>query len=352
MPRVAKPYERRVDAHGADATHREAYKRVREDPEGGRVVDAGSADVRKSSVRALSRRDFLRLGSAGLAGAALLGAAGCGGGTASSGGKELKLSINSGWIESVAVAALTKVVLERDLGYATVELENVELGPLFQGVVGGDLDAFQDVWLPSTHKEYFAEAEGEVVHLEPWYTGEVNLGLAVPNYAEAQSIADLPRYREEFGGRIVGIEPGAGEMAIVENDVIPGYNLDYELTSASTPGMLAELQKAVDDEQPIVITAWKPHPMFLDFPIRYLEDPKGLMGGPEELSTITREGLEDDLPDAFALLQNVKLDEEQLLTLEVAIRQGGEDAPEKGAQTWLEDNRSVVQPWIDAAKKA
>ena len=36
----------------------------------------------------------------------------------------------------------------------------------------------------------------------------------------------------------------------------------------------------------------------------------------------------------------------------VAIRQGGEDAPEKGAQMWLEDNQSVVQPWIDAAKEA
>ena len=352
MPRVAKPYGRWVEAHGAGAPHHGAYERVREDPERGQVVDARSAGGRKGSVRALSRLDFLRLSSAGLAGAALLGAAGCGGGTASSGGKELRLGINSGWIESVAVAALTKVVLERDLGYETVELQDVELGPLFQGVVGGDVDAFQDVWLPNTHKQYFAEVEDEVVHLEPWYTGEVNLGLAVPNYVEAQSIADLPRYREEFGGRIVGIEPGAGEMAIVKNDVIPGYNLDYELITASTPGMLAELQKAVDNEQPIVVTAWKPHPMFLDFPIRYLEDPKGLMGGPETLSTITREGLEDDLPDAFALLENVKLNEEQLLTLEVAIRQGGEDAPENGAETWLEDNRSVVQPWIDAAKEA
>lgn len=115
-------------------------------------------------------------------------------------------------------------------------------------------------------KGYFAEAEDQVVHSEPWYTGEVNLGLAVPDYAEAQSIADLPSYREDFGSRIVGIESGAGEMAVVENDVIPGYNLDYELIFASTPGMLAELQRAVDNEQSIVITAWKPHPMFLGFP--------------------------------------------------------------------------------------
>jgi glycine betaine/proline transport system substrate-binding protein len=48
----------------------------------------------------------------------------------------------------------------------------------------------------------------------------------------------------------------------------------------------------------------------------------------------------------------VSFDEEQLLTLEVAIRQGGEDTPENGAETWLKDNQSVVQPWIDAAKEA
>lgn len=69
------------------------------------------------------------------------------------------------------------------------------------------------------------------------------------------------------------------------------------------------------------------------------------MGG-ENISTITREGLEDDLPDAFALLENVKLDEEQLLTLEVAIRKGGEDAPENGAQTWLDKPCDV---WLSLA---
>lgn len=304
----------------------------------------------------ISRRDFLKLSGAGLAGTALLGVAGCSGagssGAGSSGSKELKLSLNSGWIESVAIAALTKALLENDLGYETVEMENLELGPLFQGVASGELDAFQDLWLPSTHKSYWEKVKDDVVHIKPWYKGEVNLGLAVPNYAEAQSIADLPRLSDEFGGRIVGIEPGSGEMGIVENDVIPGYNLDYELVASSTPAMLAELKKAINSKESVVVTAWKPHPMFLDYPIRYLEDPKGLMGGEETISTTTREGLEEDLPDAFALLKAITLNEEQLLKLEVAIREGGESTPMKGTDTWLKDNRSVVQPWIDAAKKA
>jgi multiple sugar transport system substrate-binding protein len=44
---------------------------------------------RRSGPRGLSRRDFLKVGGAGLAGAALLGAAGCGGGEQSGGATEL-----------------------------------------------------------------------------------------------------------------------------------------------------------------------------------------------------------------------------------------------------------------------
>src|SRR5215207_6346850 len=44
---------------------------------------------RKSKPRGLSRRDFLKVGGAGLAGAALLGAAGCGGGEQSGGATEV-----------------------------------------------------------------------------------------------------------------------------------------------------------------------------------------------------------------------------------------------------------------------
>jgi multiple sugar transport system substrate-binding protein len=44
---------------------------------------------RRSRLRGLSRRDFLRVGGAGLAGAALLGAVGCGGGEESGGATEL-----------------------------------------------------------------------------------------------------------------------------------------------------------------------------------------------------------------------------------------------------------------------
>ena len=239
----------------------------------------------------------------------------------------------------MAVSNLSKVLLEDELGY-DVELKLLDVGPLFDGVARGDLDAFLDVWLPVTHKTYWDEYRDQVVDLGRWYEGEASLGLAVPGYVEAQSIEDLNEYRDEFGGRIVGIEPGSGIMRVTSEEAIPEYGLDYEVVGLSTPTMLSEVERAVDREEPIVFTAWKQHWMFTAYDIRYLEDPKGAMGEAEQLSAIAREGLEEDAPEAFELLDNLTLTEEQLGELELAINEA--DDPEEGTRAWLEENRDAV----------
>src|SRR3712207_8386786 len=103
----------------------------------------------------------------------------------------------------------------------------------------------------------------------------------------------------------------------------PLFRSDYEVVDSSTPAMLGQVESSLENEEPIAFTAWKPHWMFTAFDIRYLEDPEGEMGGPEELSAIAREGLEEDAPEAFQFLDNINLTEEQLGELELAIQQIG-----------------------------
>ena len=309
---------------------------------------AGKAINEKEALtrREMSRRDFLKLGGVGLVGATLLlGAAGCAGGP--SGSKTLTLG-NIGWDEDVALNNILKILLKDHFGYA-VELQLADAGPIYQGVATGDLDAFMDTWLPYTQKIYWQKFKGEVEKLAPWYEGNATIGLAVPDYVEPTSIADLNNYKSEFDGTIVGIEAGAGEMNVVKTKVIPGYNLDYTLQASSTPAMLSELKKAVQAKRAIVVTAWQPHWMFTAYPLRYLEDPKGLMGKGEQLSAITKNGLQNDKPEAYAMIKAARLDPQQLGTLEVEINKS---SPEQGARNWLKKNQSVVQPWISAAKKA
>jgi glycine betaine/proline transport system substrate-binding protein len=250
---------------------------------------------------------------------------------------------NIGWDEDVAVNNVMQVLLQDKYGY-TVNQKLADVGILFQGVSDGSLDEFSDVWLPKTHAIYWARYHSMVVKLPPWYKGAANLGLAVPDYVRAQSIDDLNKYRSQFSGTITGIEPGAGEMNIVRTKVIPGYGLHYSLLAASTPAMLAAVKSAIQHKRPIVFLAWKPHWMFTAYPIRYLKDPKGLMGGTEQVSTIVRKGLQKDEPQAYDLLSHLTLNEEQLGTLELAIK-GAKD-PATGARAWLKKNQSLVNQWL------
>ena len=273
---------------------------------------------------------------------------GGGGGSEESGNKTLTLG-NIGWTENVAVANLTKVVLEEELGYQEVELKTLDVGLLFQGVAGGELHAFQDVWIPN-HTELLSEVENDVEHLDPWYEGQTSFGLAVPTYMEGvNSIADL---NESGAERIIGIEPGAVISQKIEENVIPDYNLTLEHEPSSTAAMLAEVERLYKDKEPFVFPPWCPHPMCEQFDFRYLEDPKNSQGNldqPAKISAIVNEDLPEDDPVAYTFIKELRLNEEELISLENEITKAGDEI--KGTQAWLEKNRDVVQPAIDAAKQ-
>jgi glycine betaine/proline transport system substrate-binding protein len=299
---------------------------------------------------------------------ALLVVAGCGGGGASSSSSGGTLTLgNIGWQENVAVANLTKTILEEDLDYDEVELKTLDVGLLFEGVAGGDLDAFQDVWIPN-HKQLLSEVENDVEHLDPWYEGSTSFGLAVPSYMEGvNSIADLNQSGAE---RIIGIEPGAIITTKIDEHVIPEYNLTLEHEPSSTAAMLAEVEGLYKDKEPFVFPPWCPNPMCGEvsgwdawggtkdlggmFDFRYLEDPKNSQGNldePAKISAIVNEDLADDEPVAYAFINNLRLNQDELISLENEITAAG-DNPAKGVQAWLEENRDVVKPAIDAAKQA
>jgi glycine betaine/proline transport system substrate-binding protein len=278
------------------------------------------------------------------------GGAGGGGESGSSDNSDKTLTLgNIGWDENIAVSNLTKVILEEDLGYGEVELKTLDVGLLFNGVAGGDLHAFQDVWMPN-HEALLAEVEDDVEHLDPWYQGETAFGLAVPSYMEGvNSIADL---NDSEATEILGIEPGAPFVEQVKSEVIPAYNLDLELKASSTAGMLSELERRYSREEPFVFMPWKPHWMNAEYDYRFLEDPKNAQGEfdePAKISSIVNKDLPEDDPVAYAFLKEFTLNEDQLHSLENEIRKAD---PIAGSQAWLEDNRDVAEPWIQAAKDA
>jgi glycine betaine/proline transport system substrate-binding protein len=275
-----------------------------------------------------------------------LALAGCGGLGQNNG----LLLANIGWDENVAVSNLTKVLLEDELGYQSVEIRtNDDLDVTYRDVASGEVDAFQDVWLPNQQANLDEVAE-EVEHLDPWFLGKTKQGMAVPAYMDVKSIPQLNSTDVKF---IWGIESSSVMLQEVGQEVIPAYGLDQELVTAPTAGMLAEVERLYSFKEEFVFLAWSPHWMNRRFDIRYLEDPKDAMGptnDPAECSTIVRGGLREADPVAYAFMDALELTEEQINDLEYAINKA--DDPLVGARRWASENREVVQPWLEAASNA
>ena len=279
-------------------------------------------------------------------------AVGCGWAGAIAGSKELKLGYIA-WDENVAVSNLTMVLLEEELGYE-VELQvtnEAVVKQVFRDVADGNLEGFQDVWLPN-HKDYLSEVEDDVEHLEPWFEGETAQGIAVPDYTDVHSLPELEQAGTDM---ITGIEPGSPVHPQIKNKVIPGYNLDMKLVESSTPVMLSELEKAYEMREPVVFYGWSPHWMNTRYDFRYLEDPKDHQGDfndQAKISSIISADLAEDDPAAHAFLKALSLDEEQVNQLEAEINAAGSANPEEGVRSWLEDHGDIVRPWVTAAKQA
>jgi glycine betaine/proline transport system substrate-binding protein len=271
---------------------------------------------------------------------------GCGG----LGQDKLLLLANIGWDENVAVSNLTKVLLEDELGYESIEIRTQDdLDSTYRDVAGGEMDAFQDVWLPN-QRALLEKVAGDVEHLDPWFLGKTKQGMAVPAYMDVRSIDQLNDTDAQF---IFGIEPSSVMMHKVGEEVVPAYGLQQKLVAAPTAGMLDEVGRLYATRENFVFLAWSPHWMNQRYKIRYLEDPKDAMGptnDPAKCSTIVRGGLRDGDPVAYAFMDALELTEEQINDLESVIND--EDDPLVGARRWASENREVVRPWIEAASNA
>ncbi|MFP4138745.1 MAG: glycine betaine ABC transporter substrate-binding protein [Halomonas sp.] len=249
------------------------------------------------------------------------------------------------WASEVASTNVVRAVLE-EAGYE-VEMTSLSAAAMWQAVGTGDTDAIVAAWLPTTHEDYLAEVEEDVDDLGPNLDG-TKLGLVVPDYVEIDSIEELNDNADDFDGEIIGIDPGAGLMSLTE-EVIDTYDLELDLRSGSDATMVGALDSAIDNEEPIVVTGWTPHWMFAQWDLKYLEDPENVYGGAEQIHTIVRQGLEEDMPEAYAILDAFEWTPEEMG--EVMLMNQEDDAdPYENAKQWVEDNQDLVQEWLDAAE--
>lgn len=150
---------------------------------------------------------------------------------------------------------------------------------------------------------------------------------------------------ESVDYKITGIDPGAGVMEAAER-AIEDYDLDeWALTTGSGASMTAALKKAYDKEEPIIVTGWTPHWKFAEYDLKFLEDAEGSFGGEEEIRSIGRLGLADDLPEAHEVISNFNWEEDDMGDVMIAIQDGEKE--EVAAQNWIDANEDKVAEWTD-----
>ena len=255
-----------------------------------------------------------------------------------------------GWTDVTATTAVVSAVL-RTLGYEP-HVTVLSVPVTFASLRNGDVDVFLGNWMPSQQEmlaPYVADGSIDVVATN---LRGARYTLAVPGYlfdAGLRDFKDIARFRRELSGRIHGIEPGneANQtlLAMIAKDAV-GLG-GFQLVESSEQGMLAEVERAVRVERPIVFLGWAPHPMNTRFPLRYLSGGDAWFGpdfGGATVHTVTRRQYASACPNVARLLRNVSFtvdDENALMDAILSRREPADDA----AAAWIDSHPDRVRQW-------
>lgn len=271
---------------------------------------------------------------------------GCSNNDASTNESEKKIELNIGKVpyqHEWVPANIIKIVAEQE-GYK-VNLVEGDMGFMFLGLSQGDIDIFPDVWLPVLHSTYM-EKYKEDIELVGTLVEKIPLGIAVPSYVDFNSLSELKENAESFGEKIIGIEPSAGMMITAEK-TIEEYGLEdsIELVAGSTPAMLAELDVAIKNKEPLVFLAWRPHTMFTKYDIKLLDDPKEIWSLDDDIIG-ANPSLKEKAPDIYKFLQEFSLTVDEIE--EMLFKMENEDkAIEDLAKQWVEENSEEIEQMLN-----
>ncbi|SIS49193.1 glycine betaine ABC transporter substrate-binding protein [Salimicrobium flavidum] len=239
------------------------------------------------------------------------------------------------WTSTVPPTEVAQLVIE-DMGY-NVEQTQADVASTFMGLSGGDIDAYMDSWMP-VHEVYFEKYSDSIEDTATSYDDAAS-GLVIPEYVEGvNTISDLKGNEDKFGNTIYGIEEGASATEELR-DLIEEYDLDMELVPSSEGGMMAQAQKDMSKEKPVVFYGWRPHTMFNKFDIKLLEDEDGFFES-ASVHVVTNKNLEEKAPDVYNFLSNWSISIDDVEEMILKIEEGADK--KDVAKEWIENNKDKI----------
>lgn len=257
-----------------------------------------------------------------------------------------------GWTDITATTATTTQVLEA-LGYDT-EIKVLSVPVTYTSLAAGDIDVFLGNWMPTMEADIAPYTEAGTVDTVRANLEGAKYTLAT-NAAGAElgidSFGDIADHAEALDSTIYGIEPGNdGNRLILDMIEADAFGLsDFDIRESSEQGMLAQVGRASNRDEPIVFLAWEPHPMNANYDLTYLTGGDDWFGpdlGGATVYTNTTAGFVEQCPNVGALLENLEFSLEMENQIMASILDDGMD-PEEAAQQWLASNPDVLEIWLD-----
>ena len=247
------------------------------------------------------------------------------------------------WTSTEAPTAIAEQILE-EAGY-TVEKKLLAQPAIFEGMKLEQIDFFMDAWLPYTEETLWNDYKSDLQKIAISYE-DVPLGWVVPSYVEEETIDDLAGKAEKFDGRVVTIGAGAGIVDISEEVMADeNYNLEgYSLAYTSEAAMMGVIREKMPKQEPFIITGWRPHSMFSQHDLKFLEDTQGHFQY-DSVYVLSYQGVEEKYPRAYDIMSQWGISVDELEKMMAAYEKEGTSF-EASAAEWIENNRDRVDEML------
>ena len=269
-----------------------------------------------------------------------------------------------------SAAKITNVILTEvatqhpDLGVSGIETTTLGPAPAWAGGQRGDLDLFSEVALPN-QQELADKAKDKVTLVHQTY-GDAQQGWFVPTYATQPgqplagltSVTQLNDYAAPLNNKLVDADPSF--ITTQQNAKrLQGYGLTLEQVASSEAAQLAELRRAYQAKEPILVYLYHPHWVFAEFEMTQLQEPNpytpdcfttgnGACAMPAYAAwTAASTKVQQDAPKFYAMLQKFEIPVPDMEAMLKSVDVDKKDATVV-AKDWLAANPQLVQQWLAA----
>lgn len=279
----------------------------------------------------------------------------------------VRLAVNP-WLGSELDVAVAKILIEHEL---SLRVETVNIGEFEQWskIADGSIDACLEVW-PSGHRDDISkyvdsglvERGGELGPIGkigwyiPTFVASAHPELkSYEGFKDPANVALFETAESSPRGRFLGVDPSYTQF---DEAIIKNLGLDFKVVFAgSEDKLIAEVQRAFDNQTPILFYFWTPHPGINKFDLTKValppysdacyaksKDKIDCDYPADRLMKVFSLDLARSIPKAHALLRAFNYSTSVQVSLMTSVDNG--KTVDEAAHDWVDANPAIWKPWI------